>query len=174
MVILNKLEVAVFAAGCFWGVQHAFAQMPGVVNTKAGYCGGITKNPSYQEVCTGTTGHAESVWVEFNPAKVSFTQLLDLFFSIHDPTSINRQGADSGLQYQSAIFYSSPQQKKLAREKIALLEKSKKFGGKKIATKLVALEKFWDAEGYHQNYLERTQRNSAAFKSRCRIPFGSP
>jgi peptide-methionine (S)-S-oxide reductase len=142
-------EKAIFAAGCFWGVQAAFDELEGVTDTMAGYTGGHTKNPSYKDVCGGETGHAESVLVTFDPKKISFEKLLEVFWSIHDPTTKNRQGPDIGSQYRSAIFYFNESQKK-ATEKSMLAEEKKL--SKAITTEIVGAGQFYPAEQYHQHY----------------------
>ena len=147
-----KKETATFAAGCFWGVEAAFAQVPGVIDAVSGYTGGHTANPSYQQVCTDRTGHAEAVEVTFDPAKVSYEQLLDLFWKIHDPTQVNRQGPDLGTQYRSAIFTHSPQQETAAR---ASRDTQQKALGTPISTQIERAEKFYRAEEYHQRYFQR-------------------
>jgi peptide-methionine (S)-S-oxide reductase len=147
-------EKATFAAGCFWGVESAFRQVPGVVDTAVGYTGGSLANPTYEDVCTDRTGHAEAVQVEFDPAKVSYEKLLDVFWENHDPTTKNRQGPDVGTQYRSAIFFHSPEQEKAASESRARLEKSGKFR-RPIVTEIVPEKEFWRAEEYHQRYLEK-------------------
>jgi peptide-methionine (S)-S-oxide reductase len=148
------MEKATFGAGCFWGVEVRFQQLPGVTATAVGYEGGKLDNPSYKAVCTDATGHAEVVEVEFDPAKVSFQKLLDLFFELHDPTQVNRQGPDWGTQYRSVIFYHSPEQEAEAKATIARLTAEKRFS-KPIATQVVPAETFWRAEEYHQKYLEK-------------------
>lgn len=145
-----KLEKAAFAAGCFWGIQKAFDETKGVVNTTVGYMGGWKKNPSYVLVCTGMTGHAETVFVEFDPKKVSYEKLLELFWKIHDPTQMNRQGPDIGTQYRSAIFYYSKEQKDQAFK--SKEKEQKKLGKNKIATEIVPASEFFKAEEYHQKY----------------------
>ena len=145
------MEIATFAAGCFWGVQAAYQQIPGVVETHAGYTGGVMPEPGYQEVCTGNTGHAEAVQIEYNPDQVSYRFLLDLFFSLHDPTEYNRQGPDIGTQYRSAIFYHTEEQKQTALMVIEELELSGKFR-ERIVTELVPATRFWAAEESHQSY----------------------
>jgi len=155
-----KTEKATFAAGCFWHVQHAFDQVKGVIKTTVGYTGGNFKNPTYEDVCSDNTGHAEVVLVEFDPKKVSYETLLDVFWKIHDPTQINRQGPDIGLQYRSAIFYCSHEQKPLAAKS---KEKEQKKHKNPIATQILPAKEFYPAEEYHQKYLER--RGLAA----CRI-----
>jgi methionine-S-sulfoxide reductase len=148
----EKRETATFAGGCFWCMQPPFDNLPGVVSTKAGYTGGAKDNPTYEEVCTGTTGHAESVEVTYDPAKVSYSQLLDVFWKNIDPTTVNRQFADGGTQYRTAIFTHNEEQKRLAAESKEKLEKSGKYDGKPIVTEIVPAGKFWPAEGYHQHY----------------------
>jgi len=148
-------EKATFGAGCFWGVEAAFAAIPGVTATAVGYEGGQTERPSYKEVCTDQTGHAEVVELEFDPEKVSFEQLLDAFFKLHDPTTLNRQGPDWGTQYRSAVFYHSPEQQALAVVKIEELSADPKLKPKRIVTKVEPAQTFWRAEEYHQKYLEK-------------------
>jgi peptide-methionine (S)-S-oxide reductase len=148
------MDTATFGAGCFWGVEARFAQLPGVIETAVGYEGGELENPTYKNVCTDGTGHAEVVQVTYDPAKVSYQQLLDLFFALHDPTQRNRQGPDWGTQYRSVIFSHSPEQEAAARETIARLAKEKIFS-KPIATEVTRAKTFWRAEEYHQKYLEK-------------------
>ncbi|VVC01187.1 Peptide methionine sulfoxide reductase MsrA [uncultured archaeon] len=148
-----KLQKAVFAAGCFWGVEELFRALPGVKSTLVGYAGGKTANPTYEQVCTGTTGHAEAVQIEYDPKKVSYGKLLSIFWENHDPTTKNRQGWDIGTQYRSVIFFRGKEQEKLARKSIAEMEKSGRFRGRKIATEIVPAGEFWKAEEYHQKYL---------------------
>ena len=145
---------ATFAAGCFWGVEEAFRQIPGVISTTVGYTGGTTKNPTYKDVCTGRTGHAEAVEVEYDPGKVSYLQLLSAFFQNHNPTTVNRQGPDVGTQYRSAIFYRDAEQEADAKNAIAELEKQKVFS-RPIVTQVVPASDFYAAEEYHQKYLEK-------------------
>jgi peptide-methionine (S)-S-oxide reductase len=147
-------EIATFGAGCFWGIEAAFRRIPGVVDAAVGYSGGHTVNPTYQDVCTDETGHAEVVQVTFDPAKVSYEQLLDAFWAIHDPTQKNRQGPDFGSQYRTAIFFHSPEQEAAAKKSKAALDASKKFG-RPIATEITAAGSFYRAEEYHQKYLEK-------------------
>lgn len=147
------MEKATFGAGCFWGVEVAFGNIPGVTETAVGYEGGKTERPSYKDVCTDATGHAEVVELDFDPAKVSYEQILDAFFGLHDPTQLNRQGPDWGTQYRSAIFYHSEAQKEAAEKKIAELNAGGQFAPKKIATKIEPAQTFWRAEDYHQKYL---------------------
>ncbi len=147
-------EKAVFAAGCFWGVEESFRTLKGVATTKVGYTGGTLKRPTYEDVCTDKTGHAEAVEVVFDPKIISYSGLLDVFWKIHDPTQKNRQGPDIGTQYRSAIFYLSPEQKKAALESKDELEKSGKFK-KEIATEIIPAREFYEAEFYHQKYLKK-------------------
>ena len=152
------MEKATFASGCFWGVEETFRTTPGVIDTQVGYTGGHTENPTYQEVCTDRTGHAEAVEVTYDPVKVSYGQLLDIFWENHNPTQSNRQGPDIGTQYRSAIFYSSPEQEREAKASKEALEKSGKFS-KPIATQIVPAGKFYAAEDYHQKYLLKRGRS---------------
>ena len=147
----KKSEVATFSAGCFWGVEDEFMHMKGVVSTRVGYTGGKTKNPTYEQVCTNTTGHAESVEVTYDPTVVSYDKLLDAFWNMHDPTTLNRQGPDVGTQYRSAIFYHNEDQKKVAITSKEKLEKSGKYKGK-IMTEIAPAGEFYQAEEYHQKY----------------------
>ena len=147
-------ETAYFALGCFWGAERRFWQTEGVLETSVGYMGGNVKNPSYELVCTGTTNHAEAVKVIFDPSKVTYRQLLEMFWTIHDPTQGNRQGNDIGSQYRSVIFYHDQKQKELALSKINQLEKSQAYD-RPIATQVVPAKTFWLAEDYHQQYLHK-------------------
>jgi peptide-methionine (S)-S-oxide reductase len=148
-------EKATFGAGCFWGVEAAFAALPGVLATAVGYEGGALAKPSYKDVCSDSTGHAEVVELEFDPDRIGYEQLLDAFFSLHDPTTLNRQGPDWGSQYRSAIFYHSPQQQQAAQAKIEQLTAAGRFKPKRIVTKVEPAQTFWRAEDYHQRYLEK-------------------
>ena len=149
------LETAVFAGGCFWGIQSVFQHIKGVVTATSGYAGGWTERPTYEDVTTGRTGHAESVRVVFDPSKISYEQLLEVFFSVaHDPTELNRQGPDVGTQYRSALFYQSPEQKRAAELYIDKLTKARTFKDP-IVTQVTAFRNFFIAEGYHQGYAER-------------------
>ena len=154
-------EEATFAAGCFWQVEIDFANTPGVISTMVGYTGGASESPSYEEVCTGKTGHAEAVHLTFDPEQVSYEQLLEVFFRLHDPTQLNRQGPDVGHQYRSAIFFYSPEQERTA---IAVKERVQAEGERPVVTEIVPAEPFWPAEDYHQRYLEK--RGTAT----CRVP----
>jgi peptide-methionine (S)-S-oxide reductase len=145
---------ATFAAGCFWGVEATFRQIPGVTSTRVGYTGGEMKDPTYKDVCTDRTGHAEAVEVSYEPEKVSYEVLLNTFWENHDPTQLNRQGPDFGSQYRSAIFYHSPEQEQAARESKEKLEKSGKFS-RPIVTQIAPAVTFYEAEDYHQQYLEK-------------------
>lgn len=153
----GRRETAMFAAGCFWGVEAAFRQVVGVTATTVGYSGGHAESPTYAQVCTDRTGHAETVQVQFDPAQVSYERLLDVFWTCHDPTQVNRQGPDVGSQYRSAIFYMSPQQQRAAEASKARLAASGKFA-RPMATEIAAAGTFYRAEEYHQQYLEKNGR----------------
>ena len=148
------IEKATFGAGCFWGVEARFAEMPGVIDTAVGYEGGDLEHPTYKEVCTDRTGHAEVVEVTFDPARVSYDTLLDAFFALHDPTQVNRQGPDWGSQYRSVVFAQGEEQTRQAQAKIAELNASGAYR-KPIATRVEPATTFWKAEEYHQRYLEK-------------------
>jgi peptide-methionine (S)-S-oxide reductase len=154
-------EEATFAAGCFWQVEIEFANTPGVLSTEVGYTGGHAENPSYEQVCGGTTGHAEAVHLTFDPDQVSYDELLDVFFNLHDPTQLDRQGPDIGHQYRSAIFFHGPEQERAATAAIARAASAYK---RPVVTQVVPAERFWPAEDYHQRYLEK--RGMAT----CRVP----
>lgn len=147
-------ETAIFAAGCFWGVEEYFSRIKGVTNSESGYIEGNKKNPTYEEVCTGKTGHAEAVRVTFNPKVVTYEKLLEHFWDIHDPTSLNKQGFDIGTQYRSAIYFTTAQQEKAAKASLEILAKSGKYS-KKIVTEIVPAKEFYPAEEYHQDYLKK-------------------
>ena len=149
-----KTDKATFAAGCFWGVESAFRQVPGVIDTQVGYTGGKAANPTYKEVCTDATGHAEEIEITFDPDKVSYQALDELFFKMHDSTQVNRQGPDVGTQYRSAIFYHSPEQKVAAEAAKDALEKSGKYK-KPVVTQILPAGPFYRAEEYHQRYFEK-------------------
>jgi peptide-methionine (S)-S-oxide reductase len=147
-------EKATFGAGCFWGVEETFRKLKGVTDTAVGYAGGTKENPTYDDVCTDETGHAEVVQVEFDPAKISYRELLDVFWANHNPTMLNRQGPDVGTQYRSVIFYHSPAQKMAAEESKNALTNSGRFK-REIVTQIEPAPKFYRAEEYHQHYLEK-------------------
>ncbi len=147
-------EQATFGAGCFWGVEAAYRQIPGVLATTVGYAGGRTENPTYRDVCSHTTGHAEVVQVDYDPDRVSYDELLQVFWENHDPTQLNRQGPDIGDQYRSVIFFHSPEQEAAARASLAGLEEAKAYR-RPIVTQIVPAETFYPAEDYHQQYLEK-------------------
>ncbi len=150
----TKMEKATFAAGCFWGVEATFRGVKGVVSTQVGYTGGRTKDPDYHAVCTNLTGHAEAVEVTFDPAMVSYDDLLKVFWGLHDPTQVNKQGPDVGSQYRSVIFFHNPEQEEKARASKQMLDKSGRYK-KPVATEIVAASTFYRAEEYHQQYIEK-------------------
>jgi len=152
-----EIQKAIFAAGCFWGVEAKFRKVEGVVSTRVGYIGGQFTNPNYKDVCSHKTGHAEAVEITFDPSNVSYDELLDIFWSIHDPTTLNRQGPDVGTQYRSAIFYLNSEQKKKAMSSKAKLEASKRSKSL-IVTQIVPASEFWEAEEYHQKYVEKREK----------------
>lgn len=149
-----RTETAVFAGGCFWCVEAVFESVEGVLAARSGYAGGHVPNPTYEQVCTGTTGHAEAVEVTYDPSKVSYADLLEVFWNSHDPTTPNRQGPDVGTQYRSAIFYRTQEQRRMAEESKRRLEEAGVFGAP-IVTEIVALEAFYPAEEYHQDFFAR-------------------
>jgi peptide-methionine (S)-S-oxide reductase len=151
----DTYKTATFGAGCFWGVEAAFSNVNGVISTAVGYMGGIRKNPTYKEVCTGQTGHAEVVQIIYDPSKVSYEHLLDLFWSIHDPTQLNRQGPDIGTNYRSVIFYHDAEQGRIARKSKEGMEASGVFRFGKIMTTIMPAPEFYQAEEYHQHYHEK-------------------
>jgi peptide-methionine (S)-S-oxide reductase len=148
------MEQATFAAGCFWGVEDSFMSVPGVVSTRVGYTGGSKEQPTYHDVCSGMTGHAEAVEVTFDPAVISYDNLLNIFWQSHDPTQLNRQGPDHGTQYRSAVFYHSITQKQAAEDSLERLDGSGRLRGR-VVTEIVAASTFWDAEEYHQKYHQK-------------------
>ena len=150
----NDNKKAVFAAGCFWGVESTFQQLDGVNSTTVGYTGGKVKNPSYELVCTGLTGHAEAVEVEYNPSVISFSELVDVFFKLHDPTTMNRQGPDIGTQYRSAAYFSDNEEKEIIESKINDLNESGEYTSR-VVTEVEPIESFYDAEDYHQDYYKK-------------------
>ena len=156
-------QKAIFGAGCFWGVESAFRGLEGVTETRVGYCGGKMEGPTYKMVCTDTTGHAEVVEVTFDPTRISYEKLLDEFWALHDPTQLNRQGPDHGSQYRTVIFCTTDEQLLRAEESKLRLGKSGQFG-KPIATSVERADTFWEAEEYHQQYLEKQGLKS------CHIP----
>lgn len=149
-----SLEIATLAGGCFWCIEAVFREIDGVDNVVSGYTGGTTPNPNYQQVCAGETGHAEAVQIRFNPSKISYREILEIFFSVHDPTTLTRQGADVGTQYRSAIFYHSEEQKAIAEEIIGELNKAHLWS-KNIVTQILPLETFYPAEDYHREYFSQ-------------------
>ncbi len=153
------LAKAIFAAGCFWGVQAVFDNVPGVIATRVGYIGGVIQNPTYRQVCTGITGHAEAVEITYNPNMVSYSQLLDVFFASHNPTTPNRQGGDVGTQYRSAVFYLNDEQKQTAALKIEEENLSGRWKNP-VVTELLPAKSFYQAEDYHQNYLKKQEKGA--------------
>ncbi len=154
-------QVATFAAGCFWGVEDKFGRLQGVLATAVGYSGGTTPNPTYGDVCSDTTGHAESVQVTFDPSRLSYEDLVRAFFRFHDPSQLNRQGPDVGTQYRSVIFFHSPEQKEIAEKVRAELVKNRAYGGR-IVTQVIPAETFFRAEEYHQKYFQKNKRGACA------------
>lgn len=147
----NKTELATFGGGCFWCVEAVYVRLPGVISVTSGYAGGKTENPTYREVCSGTSGHAEVAQIAFDPAKISFDKLLEVFWQAHDPTTLNRQGADEGTQYRSVVFYHDEKQKLLAEKSKLAFQKDFRSP---IVTEISPLKKFYPAEGYHQGYFD--------------------
>ena len=152
------MEEAIFGAGCFWGVEYKFGKVKGVISTEVGYTGGTTKNPTYKDVCTNTTGHAEVVKVIFDPSIVSYEELLEIFWDIHNPTTLNRQGWDIGTQYRSAVFYKDENQRLSAVKLKEKLDKSGKYS-KPIVTEIVPFTEYYKAEDYHQKYHEKNKKS---------------
>lgn len=149
---MNNIEKATFAAGCFWGVEETYRSLPGVLETRVGYTGGQVENPTYEDVCSGVTGHAEALEITFDNTKIGFADLLRIFWKSHNPTTKDRQGPDIGHQYRSAIFYHSDQQRQIAEQSREELDKSGKHKNP-VVTEIVPAQKFWSAEEYHQKYL---------------------
>ncbi|HKV87730.1 MAG TPA: peptide-methionine (S)-S-oxide reductase MsrA [Candidatus Dormibacteraeota bacterium] len=161
------MEKATFAGGCFWGVEHLFNEVPGVIDAVSGYEGGNVDNPTYEQVCTGRTGHAEAVEVTYDPTKVTYEELLNQFWNMHDPTTLNRQGPDVGFQYRSAIFYNSPEQQKAA---LKSKEEAQKYFKRPIVTEIVPSTHFWRAEEYHQRYFDKHQGHYSCHFIRGWVP----
>jgi len=153
----QKFEIATLGGGCFWCTEAAFSELKGIVKVESGYSGGHVKNPAYADVCSGATGHAEVVQLTFDPRIISFKEVLQIFFTVHDPTTLNRQGADEGTQYRSVILYRNPEQKKIAEEAIQELEDAKLWRNP-IVTQVAPFQEFFKAEGYHQEYFRRNSR----------------
>lgn len=166
------MAVATFGAGCFWGVEAEFRCIPGVTSVTVGYSGGITRNPTYQQVCGHTTGHAEVARVEYNPGTVSYNDLLEAFWQMHDPTMLNRQGPDVGDQYRSVIFYHTPEQKESAEASLQRAESSGRFG-RPIVTQIEPAPEFYPAEEYHQRYLEKRGAASCHVRQRPGLRLGA-
>lgn len=164
---MAKSQTAILAAGCFWGVQYYFDQVPGVLESEVGYAGGHVKEPTYEQVCMHTTGHAEAVRLEFNPVEASYETLLSHFFRLHDPTQLNRQGPDVGDNYRSAIFYTNEEQQQIAEKVLAKLNKSQ-FDGK-IVTEITPASDWWPAEPFHQKFTERTGQGACAIDPKIPI-----
>jgi peptide-methionine (S)-S-oxide reductase len=160
-----RTEEAMFGAGCFWGVEKIFGKVPGVVETQVGYAGGTVPNPTYEAVCSGKTGHAEVVRVVFDPAKTTYTDLLEIFWKYHDPTTPDQQGPDHGSQYRSVIFTFSPEQDRLARASVRILDEAKVFGAP-IVTEVVSSAPFYMGEAYHQKYLEKNPHGYCSHRLR--------
>ena len=159
MNIENGKEIAIFAGGCFWCTEAVFLELNGVENVKPGYLGGKTTDPTYEDICTGTTGHAEAIKIIFDPNKISFGELLEVFFATHDPTTINQQGADRGTQYRSEVFCVNAKQKEVALAYIKQLNEANTFG-KVVVTKVSEASTFYLAEDYHQNYYNQNKNKS--------------
>ncbi|MBN2086919.1 peptide-methionine (S)-S-oxide reductase MsrA [Candidatus Peregrinibacteria bacterium] len=156
---MEKIEKATFAAGCFWGVQDAFDKLDGVISTTVGYSGGKTKNPTYEDVCSHTTGHAEATLVEYDSNKISYEELVNAFFNMHNPTTVNKQGPDIGDQYRSSIFFHTSEQEETAKKIKDELDKSGKWDNP-IVTEIVPATEFYKAEEYHQKYFQKTGQSS--------------
>lgn len=153
----RMMEKAVFGAGCFWGVQLAFDRMPGVISSSVGYSGGKRERPTYEQVCSDATGHAEVIEINFDPSQVSYQQLLEQFFDLHDPTQLNRQGPDIGSQYRSVVFFTTPEQREIAEQVKAAIAVRYKVP---VVTAIESAQTFWPAEDYHQKYLEKRGRSA--------------
>ena len=156
--IMKKQEVATFGGGCFWCTEAIFSELQGVENVESGYCGGKMVNPTYKDICTGTTGHAEVIHITFNPEKIHFSELLDVFFATHNPTTLNRQGADVGTQYRSVVFYHNEKQKTETEKFIKALEKEHVFEDK-IVTEIAKFDVYYKAEDYHQDFYKNNKEN---------------
>jgi len=156
------MPTATFAAGCFWGVEQRFAALDGVTSTEVGYTGGSTPQPTYEQVCSHTTGHAEAVRLEYDPERITYAQLLTAFFGMHDPTQLDRQGPDVGDQYRSAVFFHTPEQEEAARTEVRRLSESGAFK-RPIVTQIVAAPEWWRAEDYHQKYFETHRGHGCLF-----------
>jgi peptide-methionine (S)-S-oxide reductase len=161
ILLLMRTEKATFGAGCFWGVEETFRNLKGVLSTAVGYAGGNKENPTYEDVCSDKTGHAEVVEVEFDPSQITYDELLDVFWSNHNPTTVNRQGPDVGTQYRSAIFYHSPEQRSAAEESKKKIDSSGRFG-RPVVTQIEPATTFWRAEEYHQRYLQKRGKSHCA------------
>ena len=159
----NNLQTSTFAAGCFWGVEEEFRKVKGIKSTTVGYTGGWLENPSYEHVCSDRTGHAEAIQIMYDPKEVSYENLLKTFWSIHNPTTKNRQGLDYGTQYRSAIFYHTPEQEEIAKKSKEELERSGRFNNKRIVTEIVPASAFYKAEEYHQKYYQKKGGGSCYF-----------
>lgn len=159
---MNENEIAIFSMGCFWSKEHAFRQIKGVISTRVGYTGGYFPNATYRDVCSRKTGHAEAVEITFDPRIITYEQLLEVFWELHNPTTMNRQGPDVGSQYRSGIFYLNKEQKKQALRSKEKLEQSKKYRHP-IVTEIVEATEFWQAEDYHQQYVEKQQGGLTTF-----------
>ena len=156
--IMKKQEIATFGGGCFWCTEAIFSELQGVENVESGYCGGKMVNPTYKDICTGTTGHAEVIHITFNPEKIHFSELLDVFFATHNPTTLNRQGADVGTQYRSVVFYHNEKQKTETEKFIKALEKEHVFEDK-IVTEIAKFDVYYKAEDYHQDFYKNNKEN---------------
>ncbi|TAN33861.1 peptide-methionine (S)-S-oxide reductase [bacterium] len=161
---------AIFAGGCFWGVEHLFNQVPGVVEAVSGYTGGTRDQPTYEQVCSGRTGHAEAVEVTYDPAKLTYEELLNAFWNMHDPTTLNRQGPDHGHQYRSAIYFDNPEQEKAARKSAA---DAQRHFDRPIVTEIVPASRFWPAEDYHQRYFDQHPGHGSCHWMRGWVPVES-